>query len=120
VSGLLKPWSQTERISGNPVSDAEGLSINTERAKMKNLLKKGAVSALLGMSAVALLSTTASAAIACNGEGECWHVKKAYTYHPDFGVVVHPDNWRWGPNEHYVWREHEGRGYWRGGVWIKF
>jgi hypothetical protein len=87
---------------------------------MRNHLTKGAVTALLGISAAALISTAASAAIVCNNEGECWHVKKSYTYHPDFGVVVHPNHWRWGAHDHYVWREHEGRGYWRGGVWITF
>ena len=87
---------------------------------MKNLLKTGAVSALLGMSALGLFSTTASAAIVCNNEGECWHVRTAYTYRPEFGVVVHPNTWRWGPTERFVWREHAGRGYWRNGVWITF
>ncbi len=81
-----------------------------------------AFAALLGLSALVASATSASAAIACNGEGECWHVKRAYTYAPAYGVVVHPNNWRWGPGERYVWREppHGGRGYWRGGVWIRF
>jgi hypothetical protein len=34
-------------------------------------------------------------------------------------VVVHPNDWRWGPQEHYSWREHEGRGYWRGDRWME-
>jgi hypothetical protein len=78
--------------------------------------------ALLGVGALVASVKTASAAIVCNGEGECWHVRRAYTYAPAYGVVVHPNSWRWGPGEHYVWREppHPGRGYWRGGVWIKF
>ena len=81
---------------------------------------KLAAAALLGLSAVALGATSASAAIACNAEGACWHVRHPYAYRPEFGVVVHPNNWRWGPHEHYVWREHAGRGYWRNGVWIRF
>ena len=67
-----------------------------------------------------LTVTSVSAAIACNREGECWHVKARYAYHPEFGVVIHPDGWRWGVSERYRWREHTGRGYWRNGVWIRF
>jgi hypothetical protein len=33
---------------------------------------------------------------------------------------VHPDDWRWGANEKYTWREHEGRGYWRGDKWMEW
>jgi hypothetical protein len=67
-----------------------------------------------------LTVTSVSAAIACNREGECWHVKARYAYHPEFGVVIHENNWRWGAAEKYRWREHSGRGYWRNGIWIRF
>ncbi|RUO98100.1 hypothetical protein [Hyphomicrobium sp.] len=76
--------------------------------------------ALLGATMLGFTATTASADIVCNGEGDCWHVRHRYNYDPGFGVVVHPDNWRWREAEHYRWREHEGRGYWRRGVWIGF
>jgi hypothetical protein len=65
-------------------------------------------------------ATTASAAIACNREGECWHVNRHYAYHPVFGVTIHEDGWHWGANDHFRWHEHTGRGYWRNGVWIRF
>jgi hypothetical protein len=82
---------------------------------------KLAAAAVFGLGAVALTATSASAAIACNGEGECWHVRgHNYMYHPEWGVVIHPDGWAWGTNEHYVWREHRGRGYWHNGAWIVF
>ncbi len=85
-------------------------------------MKFGKIAALAALCGgmLTMTATAASAAIACNGEGECWHVRHAYHYRPEWGVVVHPNNWAWGPNEHYVWREHRGRGYWRGGVWIGF
>jgi hypothetical protein len=79
-----------------------------------------AAAALFGVGALTLAATDASAAIVCNGEGFCWHVRHAYRYHPEFGVVVHPNNWRWGSGDHYVWHEHRGRGYWRNGAWIAF
>jgi hypothetical protein len=79
-----------------------------------------AAAALLGLSTASIGASAASAAIACNGEGSCWHVRRAYSYRPEYGVVTHPNNWRWGEHDHYAWREHAGRGYWRNGVWIRF
>ena len=76
--------------------------------------------ALLGLSTLAITASAASAAIVCNAEGACWHSRRAYTYRPEYGVVVHPNNWRWGENEHYAWREHSGRGYWHNGGWVRF
>ena len=81
---------------------------------------KIAAAAALGIGLVTMGAQAASAAVACNAEGFCWHVRGSYAYRPEFGVVVHPDNWRWGANEHYRWREHAGRGYWRNGAWIRF
>jgi hypothetical protein len=75
--------------------------------------------ALLGASMFGL-ATTASADVVCNGEGDCWHVRHRYNYDPGFHVTVHPDNWRWRESDRYRWREHEGRGYWRSGVWVGF
>jgi hypothetical protein len=86
---------------------------------MKTITKLAAA-ALLSAATVAVTASSASASVVCNREGECWHVANGYNYHPEFGVVVHPDGWAWGTNEHYRWREHRGRGYWRKGVWITF
>ena len=73
-------------------------------------------------SLLAVSASTASAEIVCNGEGDCWHVRERHVYRPEFGVRVYPDNWRWadGDARRYRWREHEGRGYWRNGIWIEF
>lgn len=73
--------------------------------------------------AVLLSATAASADVACNDEGDCWHVKEKHEYRPEFKVRVYPDNWKWANSEekNHRWREHEGRGYWgKGGVWIGF
>jgi hypothetical protein len=78
----------------------------------KFLLGATAAAGLLAASAV-----SASAAIVCAGP-VCWHTHEAYDYPPDARVVVQPDEWRWGREEHYTWREHEGRGYWRGDRWM--
>ena len=83
---------------------------------------KGVLATVLGAAcALALLPSAVSAEIVCNREGDCWHVKEVHHFRPEFGVIIHPDNWRWAEREHdkYRWREHEGRGYWRDGRWIE-
>jgi hypothetical protein len=67
---------------------------------------------------LAFTATAASAAIVCNGEGDCWHVKEHRDYAPGLNLRVYPDNWKWKEAEHHRWREHAGHGYWRGGVWV--
>lgn len=86
---------------------------------MRNLVKFGAAAAL-GMTILGFAASTASAAIVCNRAGECWHVRGRFAPRAEWGLVVHPNHWRWGPREHFVWREHRGRGYWRNGVWVTF
>jgi hypothetical protein len=84
---------------------------------------KGLIAGFFGTAcALALTATNASAEIACNREGDCWHVKERHNYRPEFGVTLHPDDWRWADRERerYRWREHEGRGYWHEGRWIEF
>ena len=85
-----------------------------------NKQTKVALAALIVGCGFAFASTTASAAIACNSAGDCWHVHGDYTFHPDSGVIVHPNDWAWKEGEHYKWREHEGRGYWHGDIWKEF
>jgi hypothetical protein len=80
---------------------------------MKLLLSGIAAAGVLAGSAV-----TASAEISCVGP-VCWHTSERYEYPADANVVVHPNDWRWKEGEHYSWREHEGRGYWRGERWME-
>lgn len=85
-------------------------------------MKKIAMTAAAAALGVLTLTTGASAAIVCNREGDCWHVKGRYAYRGEWGLVVHPNNWRWGAHDKFRWREpvREERGYWRGGIWIRF
>jgi hypothetical protein len=80
---------------------------------------KALIGAAAGAAILALSSVSASAAIACSGD-VCWHVKESYKYPAESKVIVHDDSWKWGPSEHFSWREHDGRGYWRGGAWVDF
>lgn len=62
-----------------------------------------------------------SSAIVCDQAGTtCWHSVERYDYPPGANVVVHPYDWRWDDGSHYAWREHSGRGYWRGDQWETF
>jgi hypothetical protein len=92
---------------------------NWERkAHMKSLSRTLAIAGV-GASILAFSAVSASAEIACNGD-VCWHVKDRYEYPPTAKIIIHPDDWKWEPSEHYSWREHEGRGYWRGDRWTEW
>jgi hypothetical protein len=65
------------------------------------------------------LTASASAAVVCNDEGDCWRVKKELTYPPEARVHIYGDDYAIGPK--YRWRDaREGPGYYRGGVWVGF
>jgi hypothetical protein len=85
-----------------------------------NNLGKLTLAALFGASVLAITTTSASARIVCNADGDCWHVHGDYEYRPEFGLTIHPDDWHWKDGERHAWREHEGRGYWHGSEWREF
>jgi hypothetical protein len=88
---------------------------------MKHFGKFAALAALTTLVAGAdIVATTspASALIACNRRGDCWHVRDRFDYPRGAGITIHEDNWHWGRRERFRFREHEGRGFWRGGVWV--
>ena len=80
---------------------------------LRRILSAAAISTAM----IAISTFGASAAIVCQRD-VCWHTHEAYDFPHEAGVVVHEDNWRWGPHEHFRFREHEGRGYWRGEKWV--
>jgi hypothetical protein len=90
-----------------------------ERMRMKlygKFLATAAFAAGIGLAATA----PASAYIACNHEGDCWHTDSRVRA-PGVTFDFHPDDWyfhqTWGTDRHF--RDyHPGRGYWRGGVWV--
>ena len=62
-----------------------------------------------------------SSAIVCDQAGTtCWHSVERYDYPPDANVVVHPYDWQVDNGANLAWREHTGRGYWRGDQWEAF
>jgi phosphate-selective porin len=100
---------------------------------IRKLLTTGAIAALVGAAAFAATSTAASARTVCNAEGDCWHESSQYDYPATLGVRFYGDDYRTTHHDmerandadhakdHYTWREdHEGRGYYRQGVWVAF
>jgi len=85
----------------------------------KTALSAAAISTLMATGALVATVTPASAYVACNG-GDCWHTDTR-TRAPGVSLSIHPDDWyfhqTWNGDRHF--RDyHEGRGYYRGGVWI--
>ena len=79
------------------------------------MLGKVLGAAMLGAGIMAFSTINASAAIVCSRD-VCWHSHEIYHYPSTAHVIVHRDDWRAGP--HVTFREHEGRGYWRGNTWV--
>jgi hypothetical protein len=90
----------------------------------KAILINISLAALMGAGALATAST-ASAAVACNRAGDCWHTDSRYKYDRDLHVQYHPDDWyfhqTWENNKDRHYRDyHTGRGGYRNGIWFSF
>ena len=83
-------------------------------SRLKSALVTGAI-----LAGVALSATAASADVACNRWGECWHVHDRMSYPGDLGVVWHPDNWHASHRYHFR-KDRDGHGYYRNGAWVAF
>ena len=85
----------------------------------KKTLINGAFGALLAVGGLAAMSSTASAYVVCNRDGDCWHTDFRYRF-PGVGYRYHPDDWyfhrSWIDNDREHWREyHPGQfRFWRG------
>ena len=78
-----------------------------------------AFTAFVGVSAAAM-TTSASARVVCNEGGDCWHTQSDNVLPPALGLTVHDHTWKWKEGEKHTWREHEGKGYWKGNSWTDF
>jgi hypothetical protein len=99
----------------------------------RKLLTTGAIAAVVGVGALAVTSSAASARTVCNTDGDCWHESTQYEYPTTSGVRFYGDDYRTAHKDwertndsdhaanHYSWRaDHEGRGYYRQGLWVTF
>ena len=92
---------------------------------LKKTLATAGIAAFASVGVLAMTAGTASAYVVCNAVGDCWHTDHRYHYGPDVRAVYHPDNWYfhrdWSHDNDHHWRDHhDGRGYFRNGVWITF
>ncbi len=76
--------------------------------------------AAIAAGALAVSAGGASAYVACNRDGDCWHTESR-VHAPGIRFDFHNDDWyfhqKWDDHRH--WRDHhDGRGYWRNGLWI--
>ena len=87
---------------------------------MKKTLSTAAIALVLGAGALVATAGTASARLVCNRDGDCWHTDSRVRA-PGVTFDFHPDDWyfhqKWD-NDHHYRDYHEGRGYYKGGVWI--
>jgi hypothetical protein len=89
---------------------------------LKTALSAVAITTLMGSAALVATTGTASARMVCNNSGDCWHTDSDYKY-PGTGYSRHNDDWyfhqTWNNDRHYR-DTHDGRGYYKSGVWIGF
>ena len=91
---------------------------------VKKALSATAIAALLATGALVVTIGTASARIVCNNEGDCWHTDSEPARVPGITFNLHPDDWyfhqHWDSDKDHHYRDyHEGRGYYKRGVWIQ-
>ena len=88
---------------------------------LKTALSAAAITAFIATGTLVATTGAASARMACNSEGDCWHTDNRVTV-PGVQFNYHPDDWyfhqRWDGNDRHYRDYHEGRGYYKGGVWI--
>lgn len=90
---------------------------------MKKKLITLTCAALLATGTLMLTAGSASAYVVCNRDGgDCWHSDSRVRV-PHARFEYHNDNWyfhhRWdGDNDRHYRDYHQGRGYYRGGLWI--
>jgi hypothetical protein len=84
-------------------------------------MKRNIAITFLGtVGALALMATTASAAVVCNDDGDCWKTPKRLEYPPAARVHIYDDDYVLDTKK-YRWREaRPGAGYYRGGAWVDF
>jgi len=88
---------------------------------IRNLLTTSAIAALVGLGAIVSTTVGADARTVCNRDGDCWHESSRYAYPATVGFRFHNDSWHRNHHDHYNWRDnHDGRGYYRQGVWVSF
>jgi hypothetical protein len=90
--------------------------------ELKRKLLAVSASVALGLLGLVAVAQPASAYMACNRDGgDCWHTDSR-VHAPGVRFDYHPDDWyfhqKWDGGDRHYRDYHEGRGYYKGGVWI--
>jgi hypothetical protein len=87
----------------------------------KKILLSAAFGAAITAGTLAASTHSASAYVACNREGDCWHTESRVRA-PGVTFSYHNDDWyfhqRWDNADRHFRDYHTGRGYYRNGIWI--
>ena len=90
---------------------------------LKTTASVAAIAMLMSAGALVATTGTASARVVCNSSGDCWHTDSSYRY-PGTGYTRHADDWyfhqTWNDQRHFRDEHHDGRGYYKSGIWIGF
>jgi hypothetical protein len=87
------------------------------------LLTKAALVTALAAGTAGVVATAASADVACNRYGDCWHTNRYTTYPSALGVILHDEAWAASHRGHrWHWRDNpaDDHGYYDHGVWRHF
>ncbi len=88
---------------------------------LKTALSAAAMTLFVGTGALVTMTAPAAARMVCNGENDCWHTDSPPAV-PGVRFSIHPDDWyfhqKWDGGDRHYRDYHEGRGYYKGGVWI--
>jgi hypothetical protein len=91
---------------------------------VRKTLSATAIAALMSMGVLVATAAPAAARVICNAEGDCWHTDAPPPVVPGIRFNIHPDDWyfhqHWdGDRDHHYRDYHDGRGYYKGGVWVQ-
>ena len=92
---------------------------------VKTLLGTSALAVILAAGVTVATTPAASADVACNSYGECWHTGQHYTTYPDgLGIQFYGDDWATShrTDTHYHWLadQKDDHGYYDHGTWHAF
>ena len=96
--------------------------------QLKKTLLAASAAAIVGAVGLMAVAQPASARVVCNSYGDCWHTDARYDYNRydrDQRPVYHNDDWyfhqHWDNDKDHHFREsHDGRGYYKNGIWLTF
>jgi len=93
--------------------------------KKRTIVWQASLATLVTAAAIFLSSGPASAYVACNRAGDCWHTDTRVHF-PHVRLAFHSDKWwdRRRTDARYHWHDPDNdhdwhHGYWEGGTWHK-